>query len=380
MTSAVAETQVLGDPTNAQGFKTAGGVRVTPGYVVWTAHTTSDITAPAAQALSLAGRDFLTFKNICFFGGTTTCVLATTTTSTDCKFQDCFFSTWGTGGAINVTGGANVVLNWTISRCIVVGMSTHFTITITTSTTGSDWDVNFLIEDCLVITFNSANLNINITAGGANSVKGNGIRIRGCTILGGGSAVSANNAGLSTTYPSTVTNCILRSSGTLLTGTAGGALTEDYNILLTFGTLRSNVSAGAHSKDNIYCPMIELGQGFMWGLPFLRRPPFEPMVGSPLLGFGDDGNLSAYDLFNRRRPAGGASASKAVGALERGNTFATDPSPIGGGGSAIKATGPAYSSFLVPVPASAQRTISVKVRRDSGYSGTNPQLSAFPNV
>ena len=59
MTSAASETAIIGDPGNAQGFNTSGGVLVTPADVIWTAYTTNDTTAPSATILlTLRGATF----------------------------------------------------------------------------------------------------------------------------------------------------------------------------------------------------------------------------------------------------------------------------------------------------------------------------------
>jgi hypothetical protein len=95
---------------------------------------------------------------------------------------------------------------------------------------------------------------------------------------------------------------------------------EDYNLISCVTARSSGPAVGAHSVSNgSYAPLMSLGQERIWG--GLLRPFGEPLAGSPLLGFGNGGGQTPYDLYNRPRPAGGGALPyPAVGALERGNT------------------------------------------------------------
>jgi len=216
---------------------------------------------------------------------------------------------------------------------------------------------------------------------GASANRGGGIDIKDCTRWGGAAflGISANNA--STTIPCTVMGCVSFPSSagvSCLTGGTVGQITENWNLLFAT-TPRSNVTAGGNSVSNgSYAPLVHIGQEqSVWHSP-LPRITLEPQPSSPLLGFGSDGTGASVDARNRPRPAGGASANPAVGALERSNTAIRDTAPIGSSPVPFRITGPGYAEFLVPVR-NVATTISVKVKWDATYAGTKPQLQIDAN-
>ena len=86
MTSATVETQIIGD-IEGRYFGTSGDI-------ILSAYLLNDETLPSSTSLlNLNGRDFLTFKNITFIGGSAqdATIKATTTTFTDIKFLNCSF-------------------------------------------------------------------------------------------------------------------------------------------------------------------------------------------------------------------------------------------------------------------------------------------------
>lgn len=162
-------------------------------------------------------------------------------------------------------------------------------------------------------------------------------------------------------------------STTPLVANVSGQITEDYNLIVAV-TPRTLVTAGTHSiSDGSYAPLFHFGQERIWGM--VPRPFGEPMAGSPLLGFGNDGSQSATDIRGpgHIRPGGGASALPAVGAYERANTFAKEIGTVRNGANSISIVGPGTQDFLVPVSATAT-SISVFVQWDATYAGTKPQL------
>lgn len=74
------------------------------------------------------------------------------------------------------------------------------------------------------------------------SVRYGNVSIKNCTIRGG---VRTNL--VNTSYPMTVTNCIIHSAGTAFTSSALGSLVEDYNNVFGVDIARSNVAVGANT-------------------------------------------------------------------------------------------------------------------------------------
>lgn len=381
MTSAVAETKILGDPWNAQGFKTSGGVRVAPGPVIVTAYTTNDKTAPSSTTLlSLAARDFLTFRNILFMGGsntTSSIITGTATTPTNIKFEDCAFIPFYTRQIIDATTTFGVPFSWLFDRCYFgptnQGPAMRFNVP---TGTGSDYDADIVFRNCIGV--EAGQTFAQLTASGASANKGGGLLLRECTIIGSRAVTTVGST--STSIPCQVVGCLIVALDNvgISAGTAG-QVTEDYNVIYA-GTPRSSVSAGANSiADGSYALLANImGMDRIWGAPE-PRPIGEPLAASPLLAFGSDGSATATDLVGLPRPA--TASLTAVGAFgTRHNTFTADPSPIGSGGAAaLKITGPGDYGFRVPVTGGGNYTIEIDVQWDATYAGTKPQLRIDAN-
>lgn len=373
ITSPASELQILGDPANAQGFKTSGGVLVDPGYVRWTAYTTNDTTAPGTAALTLNGRDNLTFQDIVIVGGSAGAVIGTTTTSQAITFRRCVFPPGSsmTTRQIQATTAADTALNWTIDSCVFTGCAASGSAILITAPAGSsaDYDLNFSIKNSLFINSQSSFIQLS----GAASNKPGGVAIRNCTFIGDLAFRVAT--GGSTSIPCTFYNCYILAGNGGLQATATGEILEDYNIILA-GTPRTSVTAGSNStSDGSRSNLLEIGQTWLYG--FAPRPLFSPMASSPLLGFGNTGSPPSVDFLNRPRPAGGASTSNAVGAFERHDTAAKETSTVRTGSNALVLTGPADHDFQVPVDATST-TLSVYARYDSNHAATNkPQMKVL---
>jgi hypothetical protein len=263
-------------------------------------------------------------------------------------------------------------LNWTFDRCIFSltgGFQSAVRLELATAPGGgADYSLALKFRNC---SFSPPAIGVfSISTIGTTGGKPGGITLS--NLLCG--PVTLSGTGLSGLIPSSITNSIIFGS---LAGNAAGSLTEDYNVIIQGSSApRSNVAVGAHSiSDGSYAPLIHYGQEQMWG--GLLRMFGEPMAGSPLLGFGNDGTQTAYDLRNNPRPAGGGNALPAVGALERGNTFAKETGTVHTGSNAISATGPAYQDFLLAVASGTTYTLSIYVNYDGSYTGIAPQLSVL---
>lgn len=378
MTSAVAETAIIGDPGNSQGFKDGSGVLVAPADVIWTAYTTNDTTAPSgASTLGLAGRDFLTFQTIVFVGGagTPSVIDGTTTNSVNITFRDCTFLHSGAGSGVGYTGLADVASNWLIDRCIFVSAFFNNSIDLVLPTSAlADYDSNFVIQNSIIM---GGIIGITITASGALSFKAGGVDALNCTIFASSTAAfRTNSANLSTSIPCTVNNCLIMNQATAISANTSGQITENY-CRIQSNTLRNNVSAGANSiTGQTHALLLEVGQALFMGRA--TRPFLAPTSGSPLLGFGSTGAPSV-DIENRSRPSGGASTSNAVGARERHEIGTQETSVVQAGASGVKITGPGDHDFQIPVDASST-TISIYVRYDTTHgTGSKPQAILLAN-
>lgn len=374
MTSATVETFVIGD---VDGVKTGDA-----GEVIWTAYTTNDSTAPSSSSLlTTNARDFLTFQRLTMVGGSAIYLIDVSIGSVSIKLQDCLvLGNAGSGGTILIGHETTfgVAANITIERCLLrAGRSTAIIITLATGT-GSDYDANVVIRNCLVQAWANGDC-IRITSSGAGSQEGGGVYVYNNSLIGqannssGGVSTQTTKVGGSTfTFPAQVRNNVV--VGGLSAGESG-ALVENYNHVVA-ATTHTNVTAGANTITNLNRAMLlSFGQERQIGSQ--PRPWGEPMTGSPYLGFGNDGTYtSAEDIRGDPRPAGGATATKGIGAYERGNTFAKETGTVRTGSNAISITGPGYQDFQLPVAASST-TVTVYVRWDATYAGTKPKMQVL---
>lgn len=377
MTSAVAETSVIGDPANAQGFKDGSGVLLSSGQVQCTAYTTNDTTSPGGSSISLNGRDFLTFRNILFVGGssgTASCIFGGTSHSTNITFRDCAFVNARFSGAfISYAGLANTAANWLIDRCHFFGGLSGAAITIVPPTSGSaDYDMNFVIQNCVAML---QAIFVSVEPSGAGAFKGGGVDVYNCTANCDG-FMRTTGANVSTSIPCTVyNNLAICGAGTSLNANTLGQIVEDYNRLASL-TPRTNVSIGANSvSDFSHALLVSFGQEYIFGMK--PAPYISPWISSPLLGRGNQSVGISVDNLNRPRPAGGASTLYAWGAYERHDVAVKETSIVDAGSNAAKVNsgGPGDHDIHIPVDATLT-TITVRMRYDSNHgTGSKPQAT-----
>lgn len=383
MTSATAETSILGDPSNAQGFKTSGGVRVAPGPVVHTCFETNDTSVPSATtaALILAGRDYLTFDGIMFVGGgnygasTAHCIDGGTATSTNITLRNCAFfgSTHsGTNSAsalVRAVNSGTTAFNWLIERCVFAIGSAGIAVQVVpgTSTTGADYDTLFTVRNSIFLGNYSRGVMHNV--GGANTFKPGGTLVECCTFLG--AAVIATiqaAANTSTSIPMIARNNFMQ--GAIgLSAAAAGQLTSAANIICCT-TRYTNVTAGTgDSTDGAMAAPMWLGQEVSWNWPL--RQPFTPIFGSSgAVGFVAGSSPPATDFTNRTRPEGGQSTNITPGALELHNTAVQETTIVDASGSGVDIVGPGSHELVIPVDATST-TLAIRVRYDSNHGTTN---------
>lgn len=290
MTSATATTSVIGDVT--------GAFTGDAGEVIWTAHLTNDYTAPSASpCLTLSARDFLSFSNITFYGGSGAggCVSAGSG-STDITFTNCLLNNgYNYAAGVSVTNAAGVNGNWLFDRCIIMGVTTVMQFNLTQHT--ADYDANLTVRNCILM--NRSGQTVSIAAVGASTNYGGGVDVINCTLYAS-IGMRATSAGtLSLTYPCTCYSSILIGDYGIWAATSG-QIVEDYNVINCPLGARTNVAVGAHSAASVQ-QKIELGQAFMYG--GVMRQMWAPTVNSPLIGFGAQAGGPSVDLRNRTRPA-----------------------------------------------------------------------------
>lgn len=300
LVSPTAETRIVGDVT---GVYTGDA-----GEVILSSFTKGDYSICAGATLALNQRNYLTFENLTIIGGSNgfyvSCVEARTPNSSNITFRNCtFFSMTNSGAssqAINVYSSVGVSLNWTIDGCRFLTSWPSIQITINTSTTGADWNLNFVVSNSLFLSTTAVSYGLS----GTSTYRGNGIHMINCTCWGNGIVLS--NPGPTTSFPSTVRNTLML-TGSCSSNTVGALLDMGGNRAPVTGM--SNITTHPTSRygnmGNLY--PLELGQSSLLGLPY--RHPFTPYgTGNVFpvtsLGFGGASGGTMADMTGTARPSG----------------------------------------------------------------------------
>lgn len=383
LTNPTAETKIVGDYTNAQGFKDGSGNFIAGGVIRLSGYTTNDKTTPSATTLlALSGIDFLTFENFVLNPAPGANMVTTVGGSTNITFRNFVITPHlGAQQLFNITGIVDTALNWLFENGVICRTSANgISISLPTSTV-ADYDANVQFRNILVYGGNGGF--VAVTASGANAFKGGGVDLWNITQIGGVSpCLATNSANVSTSIPCTIYNCFAyMQGGTFVEANTSGQILEDYN-LIQATTARSNVSAGSNSVANTsHAYLFDSLASWLFGMQ--PRPMYAPTLDSPLLGFGNQASGPTTDILGRPRPSGPSptwsNVLNAIGCFERGNTAVKETSTVRTGSNAIKILGPGVHDFDVPVDA-VSTTLGVYTRFNSSYTGTKPQLKVLNGI
>lgn len=291
MTSATVETSVIGDTDGAQ----TGDA----GEVILTGWTNGWNDTSGGDAINLAGRDFLTFKNLHLVAGTTggNCIDGSTVHSSNITLDNCVLQSYGTSALI-ATASFATALAWTITRCLVVGGNAAFT---QTTGIGADWDLNVQITDSTFIHFGAASTSSCITATSSGTAvnEGGGIDVLRCTLIGV-TGLTTSGTRMSLTIPCTFQDCLILCGNGCNSGEATAITDLGGNV--SFGPY-TNITAHATSRLDTHLfpmPLLSFAHEWMWGMQ--PRRTFAPML-PDVLNRGTIGT-NTTDLENRARPEG----------------------------------------------------------------------------
>jgi hypothetical protein len=384
MTSATAETFVIGDVLGVYTGDEPGEVRLTN-------YMTDDVTAPTDQeVLNINGRDYLTFEHLVFLSTITATtnlpmVKATTQSSTNITIRDCSFflnelSGNGTCWAIRILLGAGVTANILIERCLfyTTGCGSSIYTSVQAGGAGPDYDIGVIVRNCVFIGDTVIDA---ISLAGSALYKPGGMIVRNCSIFYAGMGVSAGSD-CSTSIPSLAyNNLILHSgfNGSALSSLISGALISNHNLIYSSFPY-DNVSAGAADvSDGSRAPLFHTGQETQRGAE--NRPFGMPTSSSPWLAFGNDAGAPDVDFLNRPRPSGlnGDVSMNAVGAYERHDTAREETTIYDSAPACQAIDGPGDHDFEIPVLAE-ETVITIKVLYDDAHGVTNkPQVQLLAN-
>jgi hypothetical protein len=377
LTAPTVEIVVHGDPSNSSGFKDGSGVLVTGGEIRVTAYTTNETSAPSTNAvLDCNAKNFLTFENITWCGGNAFYAIdfngAHHITLRNCVI---FPRTTLSGSAVKIPSFGAVDGGIVIERCSAIG-GDESCISVFLPRAGADYDANIQIRRCKFQNTNPSYGAIAVFSTGAGAGKPGGVDMVNSFVYGGGRAFMINDANLSTLIPCTAyNNVLITGNATALQANTSGQLLSDYNDIKGV-SYYNNVSAGANDRASVnYSLLIDIGQSEMYGaLPVSFGTP---VSGSPQLGVGGT-SPSATDFLGRISPAGGASTSAALGALERHDSWVKETSTVRTGTNALSCTGPGDQDFYFAVDV-VSTTLSVWMRYDTTHATTNKPQALLLN-
>ena len=382
ITSTASPTQIVGDPTNRQGFKDGSGVLLAPGLPWATTRTSGDgLDGPISTANNFFQNTGVDIKGLQF----KFLVLETrydgilwngsAATSSDILFQDCYLISTG---IFNLGLGAPTAnRNHIIRRCDILTAGVMSINTATAAAT-ADANLNILVEESFI--FGALTSVMAIGASGGNI--GGGITFKNLTVLGaegGTQQIGTTALRVSTVSPINVGGCLFLTRGQVLNaGTTGQIIDTGYNriITLTNNAVYTLTTQAGTSFIGV-APNLVLPHLVTWGLEMPRADLFG-WTDAALTAqkFSASGSTTPDFRGRTARPWG---AGSSIGCWQVPDVVQDASSAITGGGTnSLKLTGAGEVSFYVPVDA-ISTTISVR-SKSTTYGGTNwPQLIVVAN-
>lgn len=381
ISSAGSPVQIIGDPTNAQGFKDGSSVSLAPGIPWVTTRTSGEgLDSPIASTNNMfncttndpSGLQFsyLAIEVLATSASIWNCDL---NAGTDNVFSDCILIGFN---IINTTNtAATAGRNHIVRRCVIYGLNL-LNITSSTAAATANADLNILFTKNLCIGCRPFTNAAAVSASGGNL--GGGITYSYNTFISCATAATVASR-VSTTTPITVTGNIIIGSGALLSaGTSGQIIDGGYNRIFNF------------SGTAAYSSVTQAGTSFIGVAPNLIQPHLVnwglEMPYRQLLAWSDaaasgqrfsGGADATADLSNRTPAPWGGGPS--IGCQQSLNIVEDTSSAVtGGGANSAKITGQGEISIFMAVDAVASVVSVVTV--STSYGGTNyPQMIIVAN-
>ena len=268
MTSATATTSVIGDPTAAQF------TGITAGPVLWTIYTSVG-ASPTLTSIIATSKNFLSFQNIIFDGGS-----VAFTTSRNLSFTNCQFT--GTsltaGNMLTVTSPTSTAMNLTVASCSFIGGFTHIALT------GQNVSDSTSISDCLFLGARQDQVNItNIQTSFINN-----------THMVTGLSAGIYNTGGSVSFQSTVTNSLFYNLIFAIYSNTANVLTQSYNRIIACFTSVTNVATSVTTTSTFNHGLI-LPYYLQNGLGTFQM--FSSVSGGPNIAAGTATGAPATDMY-----------------------------------------------------------------------------------
>jgi hypothetical protein len=277
---------IQGDPTASQFSG------ISPNPVIITNYISNN-TSPTSARLLTCLKDYVTFNNLVFssycLGGAPLYGIFLNFSGIAQNFNYCHFQGIpGSDAYANQFGVPAGGQGPTIQNCSFVA-----TFEVVGAATGTAWNSNTQIKDCLVVfPSNGTNQAGGIKISSSTSGSFGGVTVSNCTVLSAGTGITASN--LSTSFPSIVTNSNIYGALIGISATSNnGQITQTYNSITAISSL-SNVASSATSVTNA---MTIYDLGYSRSTGFANYPPFSNMPSAYGINAGISTNAPAADFY-----------------------------------------------------------------------------------
>ena len=268
MTSATATTSVIGDPTASQF------TGVTAGPVYWTVYTALG-ASPTLTSIIATSKNFLSFQNIYFDGGT-----VSFTTSRNMSFTKCQFINGYTGtNIVTLTSPTSTALNATFLQCTF---------------TGRDFLVNFTGQNVADSTsfVNCLGMGARIGFAGTNCQ----FTVFNCSFYAIRANVAIGNTGGSATFKSNFVNNLFYNCQQAIYSDTSNVATQSFNRFIDVGSTLTNVASSVTSTTTFNSGMI-FPYHLQQGLGTFQM--FSSVFGGPNTAAGTASGAPASDMYGR---------------------------------------------------------------------------------
>jgi len=215
MTSATATTSVIGDPTAAQF------TGITAGPVLWTIYTALG-ASPTLTSIIATSKNFLSFQNIIFDGGTVVFTTSTNTSFINCQFTNTSLAV--SSFMLTLSSPTSTALSATISKCSFVGG--YYGLKMT----GQNVADTTSVTDCLFLGGTGGGFqNINLQSTSFNNT-----------------FFCCENAGIdaqggSASFKSNASNCLFYNCANAIYADTSNTFTQTYNRIISCTATLNNV-------------------------------------------------------------------------------------------------------------------------------------------
>ena len=267
MTSATTTTSVIGDPTASQFSEIAAGP------VLWTVYTNTG-ASPTLTSIIATSKNYLSFSNIAFDGGTVAFTTSANISFTNCQFTSANYSSATT---VTLTSPTSTAASLTIDKCSFIGGLTQL------SVTGQNVSDSTKISDSLFLGANNNCIfavNIQITY------------INNSHFFAGGAALDHLNG--STSFPSTVTNTLIYNCGYGLYSNTASTVTQTYNRIIATPVGLNNIASSV-TTTTTYNHGVVFPYYLQNSLGTFQM--FTPILGGPNTSAGTATGAPASDMY-----------------------------------------------------------------------------------